>query len=171
MPSLPHKDIINIFNRAHENEGKTVYGGRSYSAKFAGNYFTLYHYGTEIITVDEWNNRYTVSDEGFSQSDAAAINSVLMMYGINAHVRSSKRSLYTHHDDEGWEVHTTRTYGMKSKSMKQSEKWGIFNERTGELDCDPEPMVFPTRSGADAVLYNSDIYDDPSDWYVAEVFE
>lgn len=43
--------------------------------------------------------------------------------------------------------------------------WGIFKPN-GELDCDPEPMIFGTRAEAVEAL-NSGIFDDGA--YVAEI--
>lgn len=47
--------------------------------------------------------------------------------------------------------------------------YGIFNMKTNQLDCDPEPMVFGTMGEAKAVLYNSDVFDDPEDYRVEEI--
>lgn len=48
------------------------------------------------------------------------------------------------------------------------DKWGIFDD-DGNLDTDPEPMVFDTRAEAMEVL-NSGVYENPQDYYVAPVF-
>ena len=47
------------------------------------------------------------------------------------------------------------------------EQWGIF-DKDGNLDCDPEPMLFDTRKEAMEVL-GSDAYESGSGYYVDRV--
>lgn len=46
-------------------------------------------------------------------------------------------------------------------------KWGIF-DKDGNLDTDPEPMIFDTRKDAVEML-NSDAYDSADGYYVDRV--
>lgn len=52
------------------------------------------------------------------------------------------------------------------KKEDRKPKWGIYDS-DGRLDCDPEPMVFDTRSQAVEFL-NSDAYDGKDGYYVDE---
>lgn len=55
---------------------------------------------------------------------------------------------------------------LKSNTVKY-DFWGIF-DMDGNLDVDPEPMVFKTRAEAMEVL-NSDAYEYPDDYFIAPI--
>ena len=57
---------------------------------------------------------------------------------------------------------------LKREIIKR-ERWGIF-DCDGNLDTDPEPMVFDTRAEAVEFL-NSDAYEFPTDYYVAPIID
>ncbi len=53
------------------------------------------------------------------------------------------------------------------ETINEPSTWGIFDAK-GNLDCDPEPMIFRTRQEALEML-NSDAYESQSGYYVDKV--
>ena len=83
MASIPLKNMTTIYNRANVNTPNKVSMG-NYSAELDYPTFRLWHYGTLILKLDVERGIEFLG--GFSASDRDAINSILVLAGIYAHV-------------------------------------------------------------------------------------
>lgn len=60
--------------------------GKGFSAMYKDNVLTLLHYGNDIITIDEERRMAKIGILAYSVSDRTAINSALVMCGLNGKV-------------------------------------------------------------------------------------
>ena len=84
MPTLPTKVIQNLLARTDHRFNMTM-TFRSYSAMRTNFGVFVEHYGTPIIFIDR-NKKYNIGSGAFSASDRDAINSVLIVEGIDDRV-------------------------------------------------------------------------------------
>lgn len=86
MAHVPTKTIEKLVEIAKRNEGRWVKQGKGFSAMYEDNVLTLLHYGNDIITIDEGRKMAKIGILAYSVSDRTAINSALVMCGLNGKV-------------------------------------------------------------------------------------
>ena len=84
MPTLPTKVIQNLLART-DHQFNVAMNYRAYTAMRNNFGLMVRHYGTLIIFIDP-EKKYIIGSGAFSASDRDAINSVLMVEGIDDRV-------------------------------------------------------------------------------------
>lgn len=86
MAHVPTKTVEKLVEIAKRNEGRWVKQGKGFSALYKNNVLTILHYGNDIITIDEGRKMAKIGILAYSVSDRTAINSALVMCGLNGKV-------------------------------------------------------------------------------------
>lgn len=138
MASLPLKTVSELYARAKGQRDWWHNGGRDYSAyMYANGKFLLSRAGTVIFDYDPWSRTYAVA--GSTPADRDAINSMLMILGLDDHVSNASGDITL--------ANGSRLGTFNSKGTQQQRSKPASKNREPRRDSQGRFVSKQTRAG------------------------